>query len=347
VCIETDAVCADESRVNYVGGLGASDAGTCSKSAPCATLAYAFGHIHPPKDIIHVGVGTASSSSPIDVPGALILDGTGTSLSLQGSPAFTFSTGGNLTIENVTLAVGVGGLVVPASGGIRMFASKLTLGGLAAVHVTGGVFTLAATDVAASSQSSIECDSGQLTLDRATITDLKVEAADCTVRVRRSKLQDAGIPILQVNNGLAEIENNLFVQTLEYADSIQIGNSPNSSFNFNTVVCTSTIQSDGVALNGDSTLTGTSNIFAYNSSNPIQGTPTLSHSLFDTPGAADAGANTVADAATIFVNLMGGDFHLSATSPAIGKGEAGVVSIDIDGDQRSTSMPDIGAYEHH
>jgi hypothetical protein len=54
----------------------------------------------------------------------------------------------------------------------------------------------------------------------------------------------------------------------------------------------------------------------------------------------------IATAAQLFVGAMTDDFHLSATSPAIGKGTTeDAPTLDFDGNPRGSSI-DIGAYQH-
>ncbi len=59
--------------------------------------------------------------------------------------------------------------------------------------------------------------------------------------------------------------------------------------------------------------------------------------------------NRYVDIATAFLDYLGGDYHLSANSPAKGAGDTKVdVSTDLDGNVRPNpqgSAPDIGAFE--
>lgn len=119
-----------------------------------------------------------------------------------------------------------------------------------------------------------------------------------------------------------------------------------SVFRFNTVVSTNASTYDSVAIYCDSGIGISNNIFAYNSTNPINGNGscTVTSSLFDTQGMSDAGSNAVGDRATFFLDLAQGDFHLAPSSPARDAAEPGLVDSDFDGAPRGSS-PDIGAYE--
>jgi hypothetical protein len=114
-------------------------------------------------------------------------------------------------------------------------------------------------------------------------------------------------------------------------------------------VNTSSLTSSGVAVYCGADVAVSSNIIAYNSTNPIDGGGcTVTRSLFDSVGIGDAGANASADVATFFVDFNALDFRLASSSPARGAGEPGLLTIDLDGDARPLpvgSMPDIGAFE--
>ena len=70
----------------------------------------------------------------------------------------------------------------------------------------------------------------------------------------------------------------------------------------------------------------------------------VTNSLISGPDWAGSNGNINGDPA--FVNLTGGDYHLTAGSPTINAGTTtGAPSDDLDGALRD-SMPDIGAYEY-
>jgi hypothetical protein len=119
-------------------------------------------------------------------------------------------------------------------------------------------------------------------------------------------------------------------------------------------VNTTALDSDGSAIYWDSDIEVSSNIIAWRSRHPL----TYSHpfpirySLFDSvtlPDEALGVGNKVADGNTFFVDRDGKDFHLAATSPALGAGDPDhSVTDDFDGTPRpspSGSQPDVGGYE--
>jgi hypothetical protein len=118
---------------------------------------------------------------------------------------------------------------------------------------------------------------------------------------------------------------------------------------FNTVVNVSSAMGSTYAIWCDEGLNATSNIIAYNSSSPIA--CVARNSLFDATAAqeVDRGiGNRVAEIETFFKNRQARDFHPALSSPAIGFGEPGLVTTDLDGNPRPMpvgSLPDVGAYE--
>jgi hypothetical protein len=148
------------------------------------------------------------------------------------------------------------------------------------------------------------------------------------------------------------IENNVFVEADDTTIVWLNGYAPGSAFRFNTVVNTSIVGGfseclfcGGVA----AAIDVTSNIFACNSTSPATYCNGR-RSLFDLAAqGSPMGPNSIAgDPGGFFVNRAAGDYHLAAGSPALGLGEAGVVTTDIEGKPRPNptgSEPDSGAFE--
>jgi hypothetical protein len=197
-----------------------------------------------------------------------------------------------------------------------------------------------------STANDITCSAaGALDIEHSTVHHL--DAGNCGL----TALADRFNSTIEANGGKLTIENNLIVSQDEVQDAVLIPSSLSGSrFAFNTVVNFSGIDGTAVVLSCNAGLDVSSNIFAWHSSFPMAIDGCTPHnSLFDALiPAALVGANHQADASTFFVDLNAKDVHLSATSPARGIGEPGVVSIDIDGAARPNpqgSSPDAGAYE--
>jgi hypothetical protein len=159
-----------------------------------------------------------------------------------------------------------------------------------------------------------------------------------------------GIETLDVNGGIATIENNVFVEHEGTNDDfIRLFPNSGSTFRFNTVVNTSPIPSSTTAIGCDGMTDMTSNIIAYNSTLPLG--CAVRNTLFDLPAmqsVPEADGNRFADIGTFFRGFGNEDFHLSTESPAIGIGEPGLVTSDIEGNSRpppAGSSPDAGAFE--
>jgi len=222
-------------------------------------------------------------------------------------------------IEGVELRGLGGNLVLSVGGGATVELAKGTIVE-GQVHVAGGALSI--TDVSVAN-SLVTCMAGSVNVLTSAFAESALEATDCQVTILRSRFERRIDPIVGISGGIALIENNLFVQGYELADSLSIrAVAPSSHFWFNTVVNVSGVASDGIALFCDS--------------------------LFDTV-AADSHrqgvGNRVGDGATFFVDGIGADFHLSPQSPAIDGAEVGLpTAIDLEGRPR-TAMPDIGAFE--
>jgi len=192
----------------------------------------------------------------------------------------------------------------------------------------------------------ISCNSGgQLHITDSVVQRAAMQATGCFATIARNKIT-GGDAAMSVSGGTATIENNLIVVSDEFADVVYVVGGSGSTVRFNTIVNVSTVMASGVAVYCDSSVSVSSNVFAYNSTNPINGGGCMAtRSVFDLAGAPDAGANPTAAVTTLFADFGARDFHLGPASPARDGGEPGKVMFDLEGTPRSASTPDIGAYE--
>jgi hypothetical protein len=84
---------------------------------------------------------------------------------------------------------------------------------------------------------------------------------------------------------------------------------------------------------------------AYLAKDSAAGLVTGSNNLWFGGGAAPAGETSSVTADPMLVSPTTFDFHLTAGSPAIGKGIPTTALFDFDGNPRGTSF-DIGAYQY-
>jgi len=196
--------------------------------------------------------------------------------------------------------------------------------------------------------STVNCMSGTVTLDDVAGTgpSAGVNTTNCQTTVRGSRFTNPTNGSIIATGGILTVTNNLFVISNEFTDLLQVGgHAPGSIIAFNTIVNLTTVTQSPAAVTCDSTVRVSSNIFAYNSTNPLSGSGCIAESsLFDLQGTPDSTGNTVADVSTFFVDRSLGDFHLAPNSPARAIGESGLVTTDIEGNTRPMT-PDVGAFE--
>lgn len=152
--------------------------------------------------------------------------------------------------------------------------------------------------------------------------------------------------MLTSTRGLATIENNLIVDTEVGGNTLRMADHvAGSVFRFNTLVHTTVVPGSATGFDC-SGVELSSNIIALNSSISLRGSCLVRHTLFDlAAGAVQGDANISADSATFFVDRTLGDYHLATDSPGKAIGETGLVNLDLDGNPRPATGPDVGAFE--
>jgi hypothetical protein len=350
VCLEADGRCTSEAEVVFIEVSGA-DSGSCVRSAPCATLQYAMSKVSPMRRIVHLGGGSLTLGPDLAIQTSVYIDGSDTLIRGDGSgPEITVDTSGSgpVTFGNVTIATTTGPPISVTASGVRLFNVTITM----PVEIINGASLSA--NASRFIDGGVTCNGGSVTVQRSTITRGGISTLNCQVAISRSTFDTSGDDALRTAGGVVTFENNLVVQSYKLADTLYVGGAgPTSSVRFNTVVNTSTVVSDGVAIYCDSTLDVSSNIFAYGSMHPHGGSACKGkYSLYDTIALGEQTAgegNKVVDGAMIFANKAGRDFHLAATSAARGAGQPNTgVTTDFDGKRRpdpAGTDPDMGAFE--
>jgi hypothetical protein len=201
-------------------------------------------------------------------------------------------------------------------------------------------------------EAEVRCENALCAIEHSHFERTLVDTTG-TLHFRRNRVEAGGAGAFRVGGEPAIIENNLFLDTVENRPSpftFSLISSPGSLFRYNTIVNTSAVTSATptmACLNA----TVSDNIFAGNSSQPLLGECIPSRCLFDTAGAAAAGqgtGNTTGNTTQFFVDPISADFRLALASPAIGLGQSGLVTTDLDGRPRpqpAGSTPDAGAFE--
>jgi hypothetical protein len=353
VCLDSSGMCAADADVIYVRADG-SDTGECTASAPCLTLPYAFGKVGGTRTVVHIlGTTLSVGSNAVDLPLRLVyIDGEDTTIRRSGQgPVFTAA--GQFVsavLEKVNVGVMTSGdqSLSISAGSVAFFGDTIdapfvmTGGNLEISHST----LLPAPSVAQTSQCST---AGTMSIHDSTIHgDLKT--TDCTLTLARNHIDSLSTGLVLGGNAVVVVENNTITSSDYFTDAMSAGGTTGSTVRFNTFANTSGVDMQAQVLTcSSSTVSVTSNIFAWHSS-MAPGNCSITHSLFDAVAGLQPGAgNHVGDAATFFVDLPNTDLHLVANSPAKGIGEMGLpVTTDIDGNPRpqpNGSAPDVGAYE--
>jgi hypothetical protein len=346
VCIEADGLCADDASVVHVSSIG-SDTGTCTAAVPCASLGYALQQVSGTRSVIHLVGDTTTDVSTITLTKPVVLDGTGTRFPKPSSgPTFAIPAG-------VSFEVTMEGVVFPASGSatvvtvgtsktLRLFDVVIQN---STIQTTGGTIDSRGSTL---TSTTLDCTTGTLAASENRLDNTLIRSSNCQSTVSRNLFANCTATAINVDGGLLSITNNVFTLSDQFVDLIITGgHAPGSVVAFNTIVNSSTVTGAPIAISCDATVRVTSNILAYNSTNPISNnTGCIAHfSLFDVPGAPDAtSGNASADVTSFFTNLTAADFHLSTASPARDTAEPGLVPVDFDGIKRGTP-PDIGAFE--
>lgn len=361
VCIEAEGTCTADADAVFVTMMG-TDAGTCTRVAPCATVSYALGQIGT-RRVIHVLGGTLQGGA-ITLTGNRVLDGEDTTLGTTGT-AITINGPATVIVEGFRVAAPTTGNlpainVAGSTAKATLYNLTVTGNGVPVITGTNGAdVTLRRSHVGSlTSQSSnqVSCQNGKLLADQNTFENTYIMpiSGECETIVTRNRFESSFDRSVGQTGGRLTMENNLIIHRDGYNDSISVGAlNGGSMIRFNTVVNTTAVASDGAALGCDSSVIATSNIFAYNSGHPIVGQGcTTRYSVFDSESVTSNGTgNQVTGLETIFVNRAGGDYHLATGSVARAGAEPGLttmVKTDYEGNPRPApagTAADCGAFE--
>lgn len=357
VCLEADGVCAKEEEIVFLSG--GADTGECTRLSPCASLPYALSKVTAVRPVIRLLGSELDIASTVFLRGKKIyIDSVGTKLSYggaSGTPMFVIDTSGRVTMERVVFSpMSLHYVTIGQLGFLRLWRSSANnvLGGADFFSVVGGNFLVQRSEI----DQRITCSSGgAVSIESTRVGRLSartglLQSTDCVFSMSRSTLSSSedGVEIL---GGVATIENNLFLNSNQLADFLLVKSAGQGSrFAFNTIVNTSGVVSEGVALTCDASAGVVNNIIAYRSSSPHTGGCPTRYTLYDDAVSFPPGeGNLTAPFSAIFVDPSSQDFRPSVASPARGMAGLGVIpAVDHDGRVRplpAGTKPDVGAFE--
>lgn len=348
VCLAADGVCALTTELIYLREDGV-DGSTCPKSAPCRTFAGAFAMVSPTRRVIRL-LGTQYETTD-----GIVLDSKDIYLDAENTEVRRISQGNIITVSG-TSKLSIEGIklnLASSRQGIEITSTQLVR--LSQLNAAGAQFTNAVFANAGMLQLSdskfvsvtVLCGASTMDIRTSDFRNASIEGGgNCVTHLSRSSLTDT-----QLNaGGVLRAENNVIVSNS--ATCTNDFYAPITEIHFNTWICRHTPPvSDafkGRAFGCGSDSISSGNLLAWDSTNPADGC-TLSHSIVPSFATVAGTNNIVAAATSVFVDFLGGDYHLRADSPAKGTAESkSGITVDFEGAPRPNpkgSAPDIGAFE--
>jgi hypothetical protein len=360
ICLGYEGVCLATPDAVFVSGDG-EDRGDCTAAAPCATIPFALPKLTTTRRVLRIEDVDYVAPSPIVINRDVYFDAAGTRLTATGSTdVLTFGNSAKATLEGVRLVQAT--ILVSDEAEVVAYDIELEDATITVAEGekfgAGGDLTVLRSRL--TEDSRVTCGNiSVLKVLESELVDSVVYSSFCDTTVARTRflnIQDT--EAIRCESYLSALVENNVIQmrtgtqggfiTLQHANGSQ-----DSVVRFNTMVRID----DGVNLvqhlspEGAGGLLFSSNIIVGVSESSLSLPNTVAdHNLTDSAfGPIDGDGNITAGRSTIFMDLTGGDYALSASSPARGGGASiHAVDVDIDGHPRprpAGTEPDIGAYE--
>lgn len=326
-----DGACLPPTAAVYVAPTGV-DSGSCPAETPCASIAFALSRTSPTREHIVLAPGTyAGNVNEVQIAISSIST-SASEIVVHGGGALLQVTGGDgqpviqtdlpTTVRDLEIDYGSSGAAFRTFGPTRL--ERIHIRSEDGIEVRGGLLTARDIEISSTGVGSgkgIVLLFGGLDLDRGHIS--------------------GGIHGIQASSGTSIEVSNLLVDNTGRA-GIDLIDNVFGSINFVTIAYT------GAASTTSAGLVCTSSNFPVRST--IIWTPTASKPPANFCGFSStiAGPTPIAGASAtdpLFANEAGGDFHLSASSPARDMVNTGP-ALDFEGQPRpSGARFDIGADE--
>jgi hypothetical protein len=325
VCIEHVGQCVNGLNTLYLAPNGANT-GTCTKAAPCVSLAYAQMLVAPNRRVVAIADGTYASAFTVQT------SINANSLTISGpdrDPAGVEMAGG-VIIENSTKDIVIEGVTIRNSTG-RALENR-------------GTLTLSRVLIDGSNVGVLSSNAGTLRIWDSAITGnsgLGIDLQQTTLELARCLVTQNVLGGVQINNASTTIESTVI--SVNGGSLSQVGgvrylslNGKPQVFRFNTV--TDNVSANTAGVQCPTPITLDSSIFT----DGITTECAPEYSLF-AAGPPTGVGNVVGNPA--FVST--GDFHIGPTSPARDAANPlSAVARDVDGEIRPQGPGrDIGADE--
>lgn len=321
VCSSTGA-CVEESAIVYLSPTG-GDGGGCTKTAPCLHLSYAITQTSAARPIVTMTEGDYAENTSINIGEDYRIDIHGNGSAIAVGPV-------NATFINASNPIGITirDLTIDDSGATAGNALQLDVGSLYDIDIIGGQHTSTGLFVGG------QVDAHGLTIAGGA-TGITVNGA---LTLDRGSVRGTVVAGINVNGSLVAT-NTLVVNGT--ATAIYATHAQSIKLSFSTLIST---QVDGdVDCPDTNANVSDSIIWNPNAMNHAgtSGNCILTRSIVGPVPVAGAQATDPK-----FVNMAAGDYHLSASSPAIDFSPQGP-PFDVDGDPRPQGTQfDIGADEY-
>lgn len=354
VCLAADGRCASPEELIYVHADGQDDGNPCTKTAPCKTIDAALLRVGPMRGVIRLlgsqfVLPTQLTLKDVEVyidaqRTEVLRSGGGTRIRVEGTSP--------VTLEGLRLSTDLGTdseiVIATANQHVRLSQIDAAVTRSNLVYVMTGSAEIVNSKITGPTLYGVLCTGSELEIRGSTLNRVTIDGSGCIVTLRENHFTNTRTVIFSPLSAT----NNLIVST-DADCELGMGGSTVRIVH-NTFICQRATPVTGNPLSAavpyctpDSDVTN--NIFAWNSATPIDerclAVARNNAFLPETTSPLPSGSIRAA-ASELFADPLRGDFRLRPGSPAIGAGlPIPGLSVDLEGNRRSDTAPDLGAFE--